>query len=186
MKKHFFIVLLFSVMMILFGCSKEEPVTNIVNAVTPIEADSEILNNISVSLPDNMTRETVSNIQHDFIQDGKQIGGIVLVDISSDLLNSPREGLFEIVELLRNQLMPDVPAEEAQIISWGGNQNAYMELVTGPDEMAYFHFLFRGVNNVYDVWFGWELMDQNSDMIYEIVNSVTGKDILPENNQNPF
>ena len=186
MKKHFFIVLLFSVMMILFGCSKEEPVTNIVNAVTPIEADSEILNNISVSLPDNMTRETVSNIQHDFIQDGKQIGGIVLVDISSDLLNSPREGLFEIVELLRNQLMPDVPAEEAQIISWGGNQNAYMELVTGPDEMAYFHFLFRGVNNVYDVWFDWELMAQNSDMIYEIVNSVTGKDILPENNQNPF
>lgn len=186
MKKHFFIVLLFSVMMILFGCSKEEPVTNIVNAVTPIEADSEILNNISVSLPDNMTRETVSNIQHDFIQDGKQIGGIVLVDISSDLLNSPREGLFEIVELLRNQLMPDVPAEEAQIISWGGNQNAYMELVTGPDEMAYFHFLFRGTNNVYDVWFDWELMAQNSDMIYEIVNSVTGKDILPENNQNPF
>ena len=186
MKKHFFIVLLFSVMMILFGCSKEEPVTNIVNAVTPIEADSEILNNISVSLPDNMTRETVSNIQHDFIQDGKQIGGIVLVDISSDLLNSPREGLFEIVELLRNQLMPDIPAEEAQIMSWGGNQNAYMELVTGPDEMAYFHFLFRGTNNVYDVWFDWELMAQNSDMIYEIVNSVTGKDILPENNQNPF
>lgn len=186
MKKRFFIVLLFSVMMILFGCSKEEPVTNIVNAVTPIEADSEILNNISVSLPDNMTRETVSNIQHDFIQDGKQIGGIVLVDISSDLLDSPREGLFEIVELLRNQLMPDIPAEEAQIISWGGNKNAYMELVTGPDEMAYFHFLFRGVNNVYDVWFGWELMDQNSDMIYEIVNSVTGEDILPENNQNPF
>ena len=186
MKKHFFIVLLFSVMMILFGCSKEEPVTSIVNAVTPIEADSEILNNISVSLPDNMTRETVSNIQHDFIQDGKQIGGIVLVDISSDLLDSPREGLFEIVELLRNQLMPDIPAEEAQIMSWGGNQNAYMELVTGPDEMAYFHFLFRGVNNVYDVWFDWELMDQNSDMIYEIVNSVTGDDILSENNQNPF
>ena len=186
MKKHIFIVLLFSAMMILFGCSKEEPVTNIVNAVTPIEAGSEILNNISVSLPDNMTRETISNIQHDFFQDGKQIGGIVLVYIPSDLLDSPMEGLFEIVELLRNQLMPDVPAEEAQIISWGGNQNAYMELVTGPDEMAYFHFLFRGANNVYDVWFDWELMDQNSDMIYEIVNSVTGDDILSENNQNPF
>lgn len=186
MKNHIFIVLLFSAMMILFGCSKEEPVTNIVNAVSPIEADAEILNNISVCLPDNMTRETVSNIQHDFFQDGKQIGGIVLVDIPSDLLDSPMEGLFEIVELLRNQLMPDVPAEEAQIISWGGNQNAYMELVTGPDEMAYFHFLFRGANNVYDVWFDWELMDQNSDMIYEIVNSVTGDDILSENNQNPF
>lgn len=186
MKKLIFIVLLFSAMMILFGCSKEEPVTNIVNAVSPIEADAEILNNISVTLPDSMTRETVSSIQHDFIQGGNQIGGIVLVDISSDLLDSPREGLFEIGELLRNQLMPDVPAEEAQIISWGGNQNAYMELVTGPDEMAYFHFLFRGVNNVYDVWFDWELMDQNSDMIYEIVNSVTGDDILSENNQNPF
>lgn len=187
MRKLFtYLLLLVMVMALLlfFGLKKEE-ITRFV-AVASVDASPRVLDCVRITLPESMLRETVSNIQHDFIQDGKQAGGIVIVDIPNDLLDSPREGLFEIVELLRNQLMPDVPAEEAQIISWGGNQNAYMELITGPDEMAYFHFLFRGVNNVYDVWFDWELVEQNSDMIYEIVNSVTGEDILPENNQNPF
>ena len=186
MKKHLTCALLLIIMaMLFFGVWEKEEVSRFV-ATVYIDSAPEILDNVIITLPESILRETVSNMQHDFLQDGKQVGGIVIVDIPNDLLDSPREGLLEIVELLRNQLMPDVPAEEAQIISWGGNQNAYMELVTGPDEMAYFHFLFRGVNNVYDVWFGWELMDQNSDMIYEIVNSVTGEDILPEKNQNPF
>lgn len=186
MKKHLTCALLLIIMaMLFFGVWEKEEVSRFV-ATVYIDSAPEILDNVIITLPESILRETVSNMQHDFLQDGKQVGGIVIVDIPNDLLDSPREGLMEIVELLRNQLMPDVPAEEAQIISWGGNQNAYMELVTGPDEMAYFHFLFRGVNNVYDVWFDWELMDQNSDMIYEIVNSVTGEDILPENNQNSF
>lgn len=186
MKKHFMCALLLIIMALLlcFLWEKEE-ISRFV-ATASVDSAPEVLDNVIIDLPESILRETISNIQHDFLHDGKQVGGIVIVDIPNDLLDSPRERLLEIVELLRNQLMPDVPAEKAQIISWGGNQNAYMELVTGPDEMAYFHFLFRGANNVYDVWFDWELLDQNSDMIYEIVNSVTGEDILPENNQNPF
>ena len=82
--------------------------------------------------------------------------------------------------------MPDVPAKEVDIISWGGSPNAYMELAVGPEEIDYFHYLFRGTNNTYDVWFNWKLLNQDSDTIYKIVNSVTGEDILPQNNQNPF
>lgn len=48
------------------------------------------------------------------------------------------------------------------------------------------HYLFRGINNTYDVWFNWNLLDQDSDLIYETISSVTGEDILPENNENPF
>ena len=60
------------------------------------------------------------------------------------------------------------------------------ELAVGPEEIDYFHYLFRGTNNTYDVWFNWKLLNQDSDTIYKIVNSVTGEDILPQNNQNPF
>lgn len=187
MKKFFVhIVLLVIVagLLLLTGCRKEENTQFI--AAASIDVSPEVLDNIRITLPENMIRETVSDIQHDFIQDGVQVGGIVVVDIPKELLDSPREGKFEIAELLRTQIMPDISAEEAELTSWGGDQNAYMELITGPDEMTYFHYLFRGVNNTYDVWFNGESMDQDTEMIEEIVNSVTGEDILPENNQSPF
>lgn len=181
MKKHFFIVLLFSAMMILFGCSKEEPVTNIVNAVTPIEADSEILNNISVSLPDNMTRETVSNIQHDFIQDGKQIGGIVIVDISSEVLDAPYGNMLHISNLLNQQLMPNENPDKTMFMGAGGNEYAYMEVYTGDDQIRYFHYLFRGEAHNYDVWFACDLID--ADTISEIIASISADDITEELNK---
>lgn len=181
MKNHIFIVLLFSAMMILFGCSKEEPVTNIVNAVTPIEADSEILNNISVSLPDNMTRETVSNIQHDFIQDGKQVGGIVIVDISSEVLDAPYGNMLHISDLLNQQLMPNENPDKTMFMGAGGNEYAYMEVYTGDDQIRYFHYLFRGEAHNYDVWFACDLID--ADTISEIIASISADDITEELNK---
>lgn len=181
MKKHFFIVLLFSVMMILFGCSKEEPVTNIVNAVSPIEADAEILNNISVSLPDNMTRETVSNIQHDFIQDGKQVGGIVIVDISSEVLDAPYGNMLHISDLLNQQLMPNENPDKTMFMGAGGNEYAYMEVYTGDNQIRYFHYLFRGEAHNYDVWFACDLID--ADTIFEIIASISADDITEELNK---
>ena len=181
MKKHILIVLLFSAMMILFGCSKEEPVTNIVNAVSPIEADAEILNNISVSLPDNMTRETVSNIQHDFIQDGKQVGGIVIVDISSEVLDAPYGNMLHISDLLNQQLMPNENPDKTMFMGAGGNEYAYMEVYTGDDQIRYFHYLFRGEAHNYDVWFACDLID--ADTISEIITSISADDITEELNK---
>lgn len=181
MKNHIFIVLLFSAMMILFGCSKEEPVTNIVNAVSPIEADAEILNNISVSLPDNMTRETVSNIQHDFIQDGKQVGGIVIVDISSEVLDAPYGNMLHISDLLNQQLMPNENPDKTMFMGAGGNEYAYMEVYTGDNQIRYFHYLFRGEAHNYDVWFACDLID--ADTISEIIASISADDITEELNK---
>ena len=56
----------------------------------------------------------------------------------------------------------------------------------GPEEIIYFHYIFRGTEYTYDVWFDWNLLEKDSDMIYEIMKSVSGEDILPENNKNPF
>lgn len=172
-------------LILLGGCENKEEAPRFV-ASASIDASPEVLNDIDITLPDGMSREIVSDIQHDFILDGKQVGGIILLAVPEDLLDAPLERLFDIVELLRQQLMPDVPPEEVGIVSFGGAKNAYMELDTGPDEIAYNHFLFRGVDYTYDVWFNVELMEQDNERISKIVSSITAEDILPENNQNQF
>lgn len=186
MRKHFSVLMLAlsAVVLLLTGCKKEEVPR--FAAAASISVEPETIENIHLTLPEGMYREHISDIQDDFLLNDQQVGGIVLVDIPEELLDSPMKGLFEITELLRQQLMSDVPAKEVDIISWGGSQNAYMELAVGPEEIDYFHYLFRGTNNTYDVWFNWKLLNQDSDTIYKIVNSVTGEDILPQNNQNPF
>lgn len=185
-RKHFKVCVLAvaAALILLTGCRNEKVPQ--FTAVASGIVKSGTIEDISITLPNGISRKTISDIQDDFVLNDQQVGGIVLVDIPKELLDSPMKGLFEITELLRQQLMPDVPAKEVEIISWGGSQNAYMELAVGPDEIAYFHYLFRGINNTYDVWFNWELMNQDSDKIYKIVNSVAGDDILQENNQNPF
>ena len=128
---------LLAVSLLLTGCKKEEIPR--FTAVAPVSAESETIENIHLTLPEGMYREHISDIQDDFLMNDQQIGGIVLVDIPEELLDSPLKGLFEITDLLRQQLMPDVPAKEVDIISWGGSQNAYMELAVGPEEIDYFH-----------------------------------------------
>lgn len=175
-----------AILLLLPGCQNTEAGQPALHAVVSIEADPNALQNVCADLPEGMTRETVSTVQHDFIQDGKQVGGIVILDIPKDLLDAPRLGALGIAECIRQQLMQDIPAEDAEILSWGGCPNAYMELAMGPEKIDSFHYLFRGTAYTYDVWFDWDLLEQDSDTIYEIVQSVTGEDILPENNQNPF
>lgn len=179
------LLMMAAALILLVGCGKQEEVPRFV-ASASVDAAPEVLDSIDITLPEGMSREVVSDIQHDFILNGQQAGGIILLDVPQGLLDAPLEGLFDIVELLRQQLMPDVPPEEAGIVSFGGNQNAFMELGTGPDEIAYCHYLFRGENYTYDVWFNAELMEQDMEQMAQIVASVTGADILPENNQNQF
>lgn len=185
MRKHFTVcVIVVAVLILLTGCRNEQ--VPHFTAVASITVNPGTLEGICITLPEEISRKTISDIQDDFILNDQQVGGIILVDIPKELLDSPMKGLFEITELLRQQLMPDIPAKEVEVVSWGGSQNAYMELAVGPDEISYFHYLFRGTTNTYDVWFNWKLLNQDSDKIYEIVNSVVGEDILQENNQNPF
>lgn len=185
MKKYFTVcAIVVAVLILLTGCRNEQ--VPHFTAEASITVDPGTLERIRITLPEEISRESISDIQDDFVLNDQQVGGIVLVDIPKELLDSPMKGLFEITELLRQQLMPDIPAKEVEVVSWGGSQNAYMELAVGPDDITYFHYLFRGTNNTYDVWFNWKLLNQDSDIIYEIVNSVAGEDILQENNQNPF
>lgn len=179
------ICVLSALLFFLTGCSTEETTTISVHATMPIEVGAESLSNISVSLPEGMVRETISDIQHDFIQDEKQVGGIVIVDISEEMLDSPYENLLRISDLLGQQLMPDTAPEEIVFIGAGGNDYAYMEVYTGNGEdIRYYHYLFRGQDNTYDVWFDNTFVD--SETRNDILAAVSSQDITVELNKSPF
>ena len=111
---------------VLSGCGKENTTGAVVHATVSVDVSPEALSNVSVSLPEGMTRETVSDIQHDFIQSGKQVGGIVIVDISNELLDSPRgDNLLKITGILGEQLMSQENPNQIEFICAGGNKFAY-------------------------------------------------------------
>lgn len=185
MTKHSFFWYLFlaaASLVLLTGCSKEESSVASVIATSPIQVDSEALNNVSMTLPDGMTRETVSAIQHDFIKDGKQVGGIVIVDISGEMLDSPRgDNLLKITDILGKQLMPQENPGDIEFMCAGGNDFAYLEIYTGGEQIRYCHYLFRGEENNYDVWFSYDLVDEET--ISEIVSTISADDITAELNK---
>lgn len=173
--------LCFLLILLLMGCGKENAAEILVNVTTPLEVDAEALNNVSVTLPEGMSREPVSEIQHDFIQGERQVGGIVIVDISNEMLDMPYASLIQISDLLGQQLMPSEDPNNIMFLGAGGNDYAYMEVYTGGDQIRFFHYLFRGKTNNYDVWFDYELMDEET--IAEIISTVSADDITSELNK---
>lgn len=180
-KTHILLGLLLAVSLLFAGCGKANPSAAAVNATAPIEADATVLGSVSVTLPDGMTRQAVSNIQHDFLKGGKQVGGIVLVDISSEMLDAPHGTLVQITDLLGQQLMPQGKPDDLAFMGAGGNAYAYLEFYTGGDDIRYFHYLFRGEAHNYDVWFAYDLVDEET--MNGILASVSAKDITPELNE---
>ena len=170
-----------SLVLFLAGCSKNNNATISVNVTTPIEVGKEVLCDVSIALPEGMTRKVVSNIQHDFILDEQQIGGIVVVDISNDLLDAPLEQSLAITDLLGKQVLSGADPEYTTFMCAGGNAYAYMEVYTGGEQIQYVHYLFRGEANKYDVWFAYNLV--NDETINNIIASVSSDDITAELNK---
>lgn len=174
-------------LLFLVGCGKKDSTGPVVKATGSIEVAAEILNNVSVTLPEGITRENVSNIQHDFIQNGKQVGGIVILDIPNEMLDSPYDSLFQIPGLLGQQLMPDKDLDDIAFIGAGGNDYAYMEISTGNvngTDISYVHNVLRGKENNYDVWFDYKAVKQET--INAILASISSDDISAELNKSAF
>lgn len=176
-------IILSIIILFLVGCSRKDGICEIyVQVTTPIEADSEMLYNISVALPEGMTREKASDIQHDFLLNGQQVGGIVVVDISEEMLDSPRgENLLSLAKILGEQLMPQEDPNNIEYMCAGGNSYAYLELYTGGERIRYCHYLLRGEEHNYDIWFACDFVDEDTRI--QILSTVSGEDITAERNQ---
>lgn len=169
------------IFLLLIGCRKENLDEITVNVTTHIEATEQVLNAVSINLTKDITRHNVSEVQHDFIREGKQIGGIVIIDVPNQMLDSPYDNFLNISNLLGQQLTPNEDPSNIMFLGAGGNKHAYLEVYTGDDQIRYFHYLFRGEAYNYDVWFAYELVDEET--IAEIIASVSADDITSELNK---
>lgn len=160
-----------------------------VKADPSIQVDPEVLDSITMTLSDKhmeLTRKKVSNTQFDFVKQGHQIGGFLIVDIPREMLEKPPESWAEfeaIADLLAKQVMPDIYPSEAHI-SGGGHgfdMPVYMTFMIESDNKAqYTHRIYIGENYIYDFWYdnGWM-----ADGGETIMSTLSAEDIKPELNQ---
>lgn len=158
-----------------------------------IEATPEVLDSITMTLPDDVTRHRVSDRQFDFVKNGTQVGGFLLVDIPEEMLKKAAETKedFEVLsDHVAKQVMPEIYPEEACL--WGGghikDSGHYLHIsikTTEKDGLwgQYRHHIYVGEEYCYDFW-----IDEAwwGDGGRGIVDSLSAADIKPELNKAEF
>lgn len=180
-----------------------------------IEAGPEVLDSITMTLSDKeaeLTRRPVSNRQFDLIKDGRQIGGILLVELPREKLEeaaSSEEAFLELADLLGKQTMPDIYPSRL-FVSGGGhvvypylenvNCNPYLTMLYSDLDIlyetyeashrlppscvtCYVHTLYIGENYIYDFWKDNLWMADGGETIQK---TLSAEDIHQELNETAF
>ncbi len=154
-----------------------------------IDAAPEVLDCLEMTLPEGVSRVSVSECQLDFVKDGRQVGGILLVDIPEEMINEAaqsEEGFQEMAAYLAEQVMPDVYPERARLNGGGaGIKGEYARVFIEANDKStqYKHCIYLGEQYCYDFW-----TDQSwwSDSGYGIQDSLSSNDIQQKRNHIEF
>ena len=159
-----------------------------ITADPSIEADPKIWDSMTMDLPEGCTRRQASDSQIDFVMDGVQAGGILLVDLPGDLLDQAaesREGHTALADYLAKQVMPDVYPSRAHL---NGGGKPWKEVYTtvfvetnteNGIRTQYLHRIYLGEQYCYDFWIDEGLWN---DTGYTISKSLSSEDIKLELN----
>lgn len=154
-----------------------------------IDAAPEVLDCLEMTLPEGVSRVSVSECQLDFVKDGRQVGGILLVDIPEEMIHDAaqsEEGFQEMAAYLAEQVMPDVYPERARLNGGGaGIKGEYARVFIEANDKStqYKHCIYLGEQYCYDFW-----TDQSwwSDSGYGIQDSLSSNDIQQKRNHIEF
>ena len=158
-----------------------------------IQAGPEVLDSITMTLPEGITRQRVSDRQFDFVRDGTQVGGFLLVDIPEDMLKKAAETKDDFLALgdhLGKQIMEDVYPSELTVVGGGKIKNSefYLAVFFKSNEKdgiwaQYLHRIYIGEEYCYDFW-----LDEAwwPDAGLGIQDSLSSSDIKPELNKADF
>lgn len=158
-----------------------------------IEADPSVLDSVTMTLPEGVTRRRVSDRQLDFVKNGTQVGGIMLVDIPKDMLEQAAQSMenFDaLADHLGKQVMPDIYPSEAHL-SGGGkikDTNYYLAVMIETEMRGslctqYLHRIYVGEQYCYDFWIDEAFW---GDSGFGITGSLSADDIQPEQNEVEF
>ena len=156
------------------------------------QVDADVLDSITMTLSDQkeeLTRVKVSNSQFDFVKQGHQIGGFVLLDIPREtLIQKPNswEAFLSVVDPIARQVMADIYPSEAYICGGGhldfqNDLPVYMTfMIQNEQKDQYIHNIYIGEKYIYDFWLdtGWM-----ADGGGTIMQTLSAQDIKPELNQ---
>lgn len=163
-----------------------------VKASLNIEAGPEVLDSITMTLSDQqkeLTRCRVSNRQFDFVKNGHQMGGFLLVDIPRNMLEKPPEtweGFAQVVDHIAKQVMTEVYPSKTHIcggghIDYGYDLTPYMTFMIEDDNKhEYIHHIYIGEDYIYDFWDDNAWMGDGGETI---MSTLFAEDIKPELNQ---
>ena len=163
------------------------------NAYLTIEPNEEVsasvLDALEMTLPEGVSRRPVSSCQLDFVKEGKQVGGIFVMEIPQETLQKAAEseqGLLEMADYVAKQVMKDVYPELTHLNGGGaGIKGEYARFfVEANDERTqYKHCIYLGQQYCYDFW-----TDQSwwGDSGYGVQDSLSGGELQLEENQVPF
>lgn len=163
-----------------------------VKADQNMTADPEVLDSLTMTLSDKestLTRHRVSDCQFDFVKNGRQIGGCVLVDIPKDMLQKKPENWEEfetIVEHVALQIMTDGYPSKSYIgggghADFGVELTPYMFFSIESDEGAVYNYnIYIGETYVYVLWNDTAWM---GDAWSTIMSTLSAEDIKAELNQ---
>lgn len=160
-----------------------------VMAPAGLEAGSEALDSIPLELPEELTLEKVSNCQYDFVLDGRQVAGLLLLDLPEELLEnagkSPDEFLV-FADYLGRQVMPDAYPETVHVSGGGRVLNSDLNgaYIMVNYEGFWTHKIYRGETYCYDFWMDRGYAPYDPSVILESI--AAAEDIRPERNNVEF
>lgn len=153
------------------------------------EVPASVLDSLKMTLPEGVSRCPVSSTQLDFVKDGKQIGGILVVDISHEMRKKAaesEEGLQTMADYVAKQVMSGIYPELTHLNGGGkGIKGEYARFFVEANDRRtqYKHCIYLGEQYCYDFWTDQSWWDDSG---YGIQDSLSSSDIKPENNQIEF
>lgn len=153
---HLLIVLvLFSVL--LAGCQKEEvavvtetvPVTTTETTAAAKTDPSGLLDELSLTLSPNVTRDRISDSRENLVRDGEIVGGIVVMDLDEgSVLNTEK-----LVEYLETNIVEGLTPADYDYYMGGSSWYALIEMECGNQYRWFTHYIYQGNSAFYDLWF---------------------------------
>ncbi len=130
----------------------------------PVQADTfdkenpaaaSLLENVEMTLPDSIIRESVSGTRDYFYKDGQVVGGIELLDIASQLDTMD-------MQVFVDQAMAVMKAAYDTDYDYmaGSSEICLAEVsMSSRDGREFYHYFFRGTQMCYDVWMDYGVLD---------------------------
>jgi len=144
---------------ILSGCAKSEEFATVSTPETiyTIEENSSspLLENIELTLPDFIVRQSASNTSDYFYKDGEVVGGIALLNIAGQMDTMDMDEYGKLAISVTNSAYN---SEYDYMVEDDASCRAIAS-VSSPDGREFYHYFFSGKQMGYDIWMDNSVMD---------------------------